>query len=95
MNATRFEKIATKLDMNVIDFFPADQASDVISLIDVADDTTLRMLQAYVRIADQATQRQMVELIETIAKSPTPSSPTDELGFRSDQSSRTSPPCPI
>ena len=40
---------------------------DVSSLIDVTDKATLRLLKAYSGIKDQATQRQMVALIETIA----------------------------
>ena len=40
---------------------------DVSSLIDVTDKATLRLLKAYRGIKDQATQRQMVALIETIA----------------------------
>jgi transcriptional regulator with XRE-family HTH domain len=44
-----------------------DVLPDVSSLIDITDKTTLRMLKAYGGIKDQATRRQMVELIETIA----------------------------
>ena len=44
-----------------------DVLPDVSSLIDVTNKATIRMLQAYSRIKDQATQRQMVALIEKIA----------------------------
>ncbi len=44
-----------------------DVLPDVLSLIDISDKPTIRLLKAYARIADQATQRQMVALIETIA----------------------------
>ena len=40
---------------------------DVSSLIDITDKATLRLLKAYSGIKNQATQRQMVLLVETIA----------------------------
>lgn len=59
--------IAKFLDMHVEEFFSANQAMDVASLIDVTDKAMIRMLRAYRGIKDQATQRQIVTLIETIA----------------------------
>jgi transcriptional regulator with XRE-family HTH domain len=67
VHATRLNVIAKFLDMQVENFFNSDQAPAVTSLIDVTDKSMVRMLQAYGRIKDQATQRQMVMLVEAIA----------------------------
>lgn len=67
VNAARLKDIAEALDMKVEDFFEKDQLPAVTSLIHATDKGTIRMLQAYGRIKDQATQRQVVTLAEAIA----------------------------
>jgi transcriptional regulator with XRE-family HTH domain len=68
VSAARLNLIAGALDMKVEEFFHEVQALDGASLVNVTDKATLRMLQAYGRIMDQATQRQMIVLIEAIAE---------------------------
>ena len=68
VNANRLAEIAKIIKMRTEEFYTAsDLATDVSSLIDVDDKGTVRMLRAYARIKDHATQRQMVVLIEMIA----------------------------
>ncbi|MDB5486272.1 MAG: family transcriptional regulator [Tardiphaga sp.] len=68
VSAARLNLIAKALDMKVEEFFDEAQALVGASLVNVTDEATLRMLQAYGRIRDQATWRQMVVLIEAIAE---------------------------
>ena len=68
VTANRLALIASTFKMRVDELYRAqDVLPDVSSLIDVTDIATLRLLQAYAGVRDQATRRQMVELIETIA----------------------------
>ena len=68
VNANRLALIASALKMGPEDFYQSDDMlQNVSSLINVTNKSTLRMLQAYSRIKDQATQRKMVELLEKIA----------------------------
>jgi hypothetical protein len=67
VNANRLVEVAKALRMQAGDFYGKAEALDLPSLIDVTDKDTLRMLRAYGRIKDQATQRQIVVVIETIA----------------------------
>ena len=68
LNANRLMLVASALKARPEDLYQSDDVlPDVSSLIDVTNKATLRMLQAYSRIKDQATQRQMVALIEKIA----------------------------
>ena len=68
VNANRLAVIASALKIRTEDFYQSAQnPPDVSSLIEISNIDTLRMIRAYSRIKDQATQRQMVVLIETIA----------------------------
>ena len=68
VNANRLALIASALKMRPEDFYQTNNVlPDVSSLIDITAKSELRMLRAWTRIKDQATRRQMVELIETIA----------------------------
>ena len=68
VTAQRLVLIASTFKMRPEELYQTqDVLPDVTSLIDITDKSTLRLLQAYSGIKDQATRRQMVELIETIA----------------------------
>ena len=68
VNANRLSLIASTLKMPIEELYQSSDAlPDGSSLIDITDKPSIRLLKAYARIADQATQRQMVALIETIA----------------------------
>jgi transcriptional regulator with XRE-family HTH domain len=65
VSADRLQKIAKALDMDVNDFFA--KPSPAIKSVEPSDEFSLRLLRAYSHIKDQATRRQVVILIETIA----------------------------
>ena len=72
VTANRLALIASTFKMRIDEFYQTqDVLPDVSSLIDITDKTALRLLKAYARIKDQATQRQMVTLIETMADAAT------------------------
>ena len=68
VNANRLVVIASALKMPTEDFHQSDEIlPDVSSLIDVNSKDAMRMIRAWTRIKDQATRRQAVALVETIA----------------------------
>ena len=70
INANRLSLIASALKVRPETFFQADDVlADVTSLIDVTDTNMLRVLRAWSKIEDQATQRELVVLTELIAAS--------------------------
>jgi hypothetical protein len=64
-------QIASVLDVPLTFFFGDDnkRQGEVESLLFLDSTFSLRLLRAYSAIADQAVQRKMVDLMETIAKS--------------------------
>ena len=68
VGAARLQQIATALDVPVTFFYDGDgKAREVESLLFLDSKYSLRLLRAYDSIKDQAVQRQMVSLMESIA----------------------------
>jgi transcriptional regulator with XRE-family HTH domain len=68
VGATRLQQIATALDVSVAFFYDGDgKTNEVESLLFVDSAFSLRLLRAYSKIQDQAIQRQMVSLMESVA----------------------------
>jgi transcriptional regulator with XRE-family HTH domain len=68
VGATRLQQIATALDVSVSFFYDGDgKTKEVESLLFLDSAFSLRLLRAYSKIQDQAIQRQMVSLMESVA----------------------------
>jgi transcriptional regulator with XRE-family HTH domain len=68
VGAARLQQIAAALDVPVTFFYDGDgKAREVESLLFLDSAFSLRLLRAYTKIKDQAVQRQMVSLMESIA----------------------------
>jgi transcriptional regulator with XRE-family HTH domain len=68
VGATRLQQIATALDVSVAFFYDGDgKTKEVESLLFLDSAFSLRLLRAYSKIQDQAIQRQMVSLMESVA----------------------------
>jgi transcriptional regulator with XRE-family HTH domain len=68
VGATRLQQIATALDVSVTFFYDGDgKTKEVESLLFLDSAFSLRLLRAYSKIQDQAIQRQMVSLMESVA----------------------------
>jgi transcriptional regulator with XRE-family HTH domain len=69
VGATRLQQIATALDVSVTFFYDGDgKTKEVESLLFLDSAFSLRLLRAYSKIQDQATQRHMVSLMEAVAE---------------------------
>ena len=68
VGAHRLQQTATALDVPITFFYDGDGKSrEVESLLFLDSSFSLRLLRAYTKIKDQAVQRQLVSLIESIA----------------------------
>ena len=68
VGAHRLQQTATALDVPITFFYDGDSKSrEVESLLFLDGSFSLRLLRAYTKIKDQAVQRQLVSLIESIA----------------------------
>ena len=68
VGAHRLQQTATALDVPITFFYDGDSKSrEVESLLFLDSSFSLRLLRAYTKIKDQAVQRQLVSLIESIA----------------------------
>src|ERR1700704_5159721 len=68
VGAPRLQQIATALDVSVAFFYDGDgKTKEVESLLFLDSAFSLRLLRAYSKIQDQAIQRQMVSLMESVA----------------------------
>jgi transcriptional regulator with XRE-family HTH domain len=74
VGAARLQQIATALDVPVTFFYEKHDggSTEVESLLFLDSAFSLRLLRAYSKISDQATQRQMVALMETVANAQHP-----------------------
>jgi transcriptional regulator with XRE-family HTH domain len=68
IGAARLQQVAKILDVDMSFFYDTTPRSrEVDSLLFIDSGFSLRLLRAYTQIKDQATQRQLVNLMETIA----------------------------
>ena len=68
VGAHRLQQIAAALDVPMTFFYDGDgKTREVESLLFLDSSFSLRLLRAYSKIKDQAVQRQLVSLIESIA----------------------------
>ena len=71
VSSGRLQQIASALDVAVTFFYDGDGKSrEVESLLFLDSSFSLRLLRAYTKIKDQAVQRQLVSLMESIAAEP-------------------------
>src|SRR5664279_1609702 len=68
VGAARLQQIATALDVPITFFYDGDgESREVESLLFLDSSFSLRLLRAYSKTKDQAVQRQLVSLMESIA----------------------------